>query len=237
MDLSPFSLLEKRRGIPDTLFHVSLSQRSGESLTNEFIGNVFSTQQVFGGETFRLVDFDLQRYFFDRAVDVRLGRIAAADDFLVSPYYWYFMSGGINANPDSIFINAPGMSGYPNATWGMRIRAATTPRTYAMAGVYNGDPDIRANENHGFDFSLHGPLFAIAEVGYQRNGRPDDEGKLGNYKSRRLLQRRYTYPRTDSRPPKGYAGLRRNLRQVQLRLAGRAATCPSRRPDRRCAGV
>ncbi len=29
---------------------------------------------------------------------------------------------------------------------------------------------------------MHGPLFAIAEVGYQRNGHADDPGKLGNYK-------------------------------------------------------
>lgn len=174
--------LEKCRGICDTNFHVSLSQRSGESLTNEYIGNVFSTQQVFGGETFRLVNVDLQRYFFDRTVDVKLGRIAAADDFLVSPYFWYFMSGGINGNPASVNINAPGMNGYPNATWGTRLRVATTSRTYAMLGLYNGDPDIRSNDNHGVDFSMHGPLFAIAEVGYQRNGRPDDEGKLGNYK-------------------------------------------------------
>ena len=174
--------LEKSRGICDTYFHVSMSQRSGESLTNQYIGNVFSTQQVFGGETFRLVNVDLQRYFCDRTMDVRLGRIAVADDFMVSPYFWYFMSGGINGNPAAVNINAPGMNGYPNATWAARVRAATTPRTYAMLGVYNGDPDIRNNDNHGCDFSMRGPLFAIAEVGYQRNGQPEDEGKLGNYK-------------------------------------------------------
>ncbi len=174
--------LEKRRGICDTYFHVSMSQRSGESLTNEYIGNVFSTQQVFGGETFRLVNVDLQRSFCDRTIDVKAGRIAVADDFIASPYFWYFMSGGIDGNPASVYSNAPGMSSYPNATWGARVRVATTSRTYAMLGVYNGDPDIRSNENHGCDFSIQGPLFAIAEVGYQRNGRPDDPGKLGNLK-------------------------------------------------------
>ena len=54
--------LEKCYCIRDTNFHVSLSQRSGESLTNEYVGSVFSTQQVFGGETFRLVNVDLQHY-------------------------------------------------------------------------------------------------------------------------------------------------------------------------------
>ena len=173
--------LEKCRGICDTYFHVSVSQRSGTSLTNDYIGNVFSTQQVFGGETFKLVNVEVQKYFCDRNVDVKLGRIAAGDDFLVSPYFWGFMSGGING-PAGIYTDAPGMTGYPNATWGTRVRAKTSDRTYAMVGLYNGDPGIRGNEFHGCDFSLHGPLFAIAEVGYQRNGHHDDPGMLGNYK-------------------------------------------------------
>jgi porin len=173
--------LEKSRGICDTYFHVSMSQRSGQSLTNEYIGNVFSTQQVFGGETFKLVDVEVQRYFCDRNVDVKLGRIAAGDDFLVSPYFWAFMSGGINGQA-GISIDAPGWTSYSNATWGTRLRTKTSDRTYAMFGLYNGDPGIRDNESHGCDFSLHGPLFAVGEVGYQRNGHRDDPGKLGNYK-------------------------------------------------------
>lgn len=173
--------LEKRRGMCDTYFHVSMSQRSGESLTNEYIGNAFQAQQVFGGETFKLVNVDVQKYFCDRTVDVKLGRIAAGDDFLVSPFFWGFMSGGINGQP-GMSRNSPGWSSYPNATWGTRARAKTSDRTYAMIGLYNGDPGIRGNEDHGCDFSMHGPLFAIAEVGYQRNGQRDDPGKLGNYK-------------------------------------------------------
>ncbi len=173
--------LEKSRCIRDTYFHVSMSQRSGESLTNEYIGNVFSTQQVFGGETFKLVNVEVQKYFCDRNVDVKLGRIAAGDDFLISPYFWFFMSGGINGQA-GLSIDAPGWSSYPNATWGTRVKAKTSDRTYAMFGLYNGDPGIRDNDDHGCDFSLHGPLFAIAEVGYQGNGHSNDPGKLGNYK-------------------------------------------------------
>jgi porin len=173
--------LEKSQGIRDTCFHVSMSQRSGASLSNEYIGNVFSVQEVSGGETFKLVNVELQRYFCDRAVDVKIGRIAAGDDFLVSPFFWAYMSGGIDG-PPGIYSNAPGMSGYPNATWGTRFRVRPSDRTYAMLGVYNGDPNIRDNDFHGCNFSLHGPLFAIVEVGYQRNGKRDDAGKLGNYK-------------------------------------------------------
>jgi len=37
-------------------FEISFSERFGTSLSIENIGNVFSVQQVFGGETYRLVD-------------------------------------------------------------------------------------------------------------------------------------------------------------------------------------
>ena len=52
-----------------------------------------------------------------------------------------------------------------------------------MGGVYNGDPSIRDNSNHGVDFSMDGPLFAIGEIAYQPNSLPGDSGLIGNYKA------------------------------------------------------
>jgi porin len=51
-----------------------------------------------------------------------------------------------------------------------------------MGGVYNGDPRIRDDSHHGAELSIHGPVFAIGEIGYQVNGLPGDEGLIGNYK-------------------------------------------------------
>jgi porin len=119
----------------------------------------------------------------DNRVEFHVGRIAAGDDFLVSPYNYVFVQNGFDGNPVGIFFNAPGMTAYPNATWGARVKVRPTARTYVMGGVYNGDPSIRDNSHHGVDFSMDGPLFAIGEVGYQRNGLPGDTGLLGNYKA------------------------------------------------------
>ena len=38
-----------------------------------------------------------------------------------------------------------------------------------MAGAYNGDPTVKEGNQHGLDFSLRGPLFAIGEVGFRWN--------------------------------------------------------------------
>ena len=91
------------------------------------------------------------------------------------------MSNAFCGNPFGIFLDAPGITAY-TGTWAALVKVKPTARSYVMAAVYNGDPTIRANKYHGVNFSLHGPAFAIAEVGYQINGLPGDSQLLGNYK-------------------------------------------------------
>jgi len=175
--------LQKLLGLTGGSFEISFSERFGSSLSREDIGNVFTVQQVFGGQTYRLVDAAYQQQLLEDRVELRVGRIAAGDDFLVSPYNYVFVQNAFDGNPVGIFFNAPGMTAYPNATWGGRVKVKPTERMYVMGGLYNGDASIRANEHHGADWSMDGPLFAIAEAGYQINGLPGDSGLLGNYKA------------------------------------------------------
>ena len=175
--------LDKLLGLTGGSFLVSMSQRSGNSVSKEHVGNVFTIQQVFGGQTFHLIDLAFQQQFLHDRLEIRLGRIAAGDDFLVSIYNYLFMQNGFCGNPVGIFFNSPGMTAYPNATWGALLKVRPTERTYLMGGVYNGDSSIRDNEHNGADMSMHGPVFAIGEVGYQVNGLPGDSRWLGNYKA------------------------------------------------------
>lgn len=161
----------------------SMSERFGSSLSQEDIGNIFNVQQVFGGQTFRVVNVAYQQQVLNARLEFRMGRIAAGDDFLVSPYNYVFVQNAFCGNPVAVFLNAPGMTAYPNATWGALVKGRPTQRLYAMGGIYNGDPSIRANDNHGMDWSMHGPAFAIGEVGYRLNGLPGDAGLLGDYKA------------------------------------------------------
>src|SRR5712692_1374607 len=174
--------LEKLGGLKGSSFQLSFSERFGASLSAKYIGNVFTVQSVFGGETFRLVHVAYQQKLLDDRVEFRVGRIAAGDDFLVSPYNYVFIQNGFDGNPAGIFFNAPGMTPYPNATWGALVTGRPTKRTYVQGGLYNGDPSIRDNKHHDLDWSMDGPVFAIGEAGYQRNGLPGDQGLIGNYK-------------------------------------------------------
>jgi porin len=175
--------LEKLCGFEGASFLLSMSYRFGGSLSANYIHNVFTVQQVFGGETFHLINIAYLQKLFDDRVELRLGRIAAGDDFLVSPYNYVFVQNGFDGNPVGIFFNSPGMTAYPNDTWGALVKVRPTARTYIMGGVYNGDPSIRDNSEHGVDFSMDGPLFAIGEIAYQPNSLPGDRGLIGNYKA------------------------------------------------------
>jgi porin len=76
--------LEKLIGLPKSAFRVRGSQRSGESLTEEHIGNAFSVQQLFGGgQTYRLVEVQIYHRLLDDRLNLTYGRLSATDDFML----------------------------------------------------------------------------------------------------------------------------------------------------------
>ena len=175
--------LQKLVGLDGGTVLISMSQRNGSSLSTTHVGNTFTIQQNFGGETFKLIDVAWQQKLLDDRVELRVGRLATGDDFLVSTYDYLFMQNAFDGNPVGIFFNSPGMTAYPNATWGALVKVRPTERTYIMGGIYNGDASIRANTYNGVNLSMNGPLFAIGEVCYQANGLPGDGPLLGHYKA------------------------------------------------------
>jgi porin len=181
VELSLFFDLEKILGLKGGSILASFSERWGHQLSAKHIGNTFSTQQIFGFQTWRVLDVSYQQKLFDDRVELRLGRFAAMDDFLVSPYNFGFMQNAFCGNPFGIILSAPGMSAY-YGTWAALGKVRPTKRSYVMTGIYNGDPKVRENKYHGVNLSLKGPLFAISEAGYQINGLPGDGQRLGNYK-------------------------------------------------------
>ena len=173
--------LERLIGWTGGGFGVSLSVRSGTSLSTKDIGNVFDVAQACCGHTYRLVNVYLEQALAGDAVNVRAGRIATGDDFLTSPLYGTFVQSGINDNPGGIFFNIP-LSDYPVATWGARVRLKPVESLYVTAGVYNNDPSLVQNAKHGVDWTMRGPLLAIGEVRYRLNQGPEATGLPGNYK-------------------------------------------------------
>src|SRR5262249_4522588 len=141
--------LEKLVGLEGGSFLFSMSYRFGGGLSANYIHNFFPVQQVFGGETFRVVNIAYLQKLFDDPIVLHHVRNATGDVFLVSPYNYVFVQNGFDGNPKGIFVNAPGTTAYPTDTWGALVKVRPTARTYIMGGVYNGDPSLGDNSKNG----------------------------------------------------------------------------------------
>src|SRR5205823_2614260 len=75
-------------GVPDTYALVSASNRAGNSLSRD-IPNFFAVQEIFGGQTTRLVHLALEKITAGGHLSLVGGRIDALDDFATSPLYCY----------------------------------------------------------------------------------------------------------------------------------------------------
>jgi porin len=175
--------LQRLCGLPGAKADISASLRSGTGLSDVYINNLFEVQQDFGGSTFRFVNLAIEQSAWEDRLNLRLGRFPAGDEFLASPLYTLFMQNGINGNPAGILFDSPGFTAYPIASWAARLRYKPVEEVYVMTGLYDGNPNVAANEMYGLDFSLRGPLFWITEVGYRLNSRKGATGLPGNYKA------------------------------------------------------
>jgi porin len=180
-ELSLFFDLDRIAGLKGGSIFSSMSQRWGNRLSSQYVGNVFPEQQIYGFETFRVIDVSYQQKLFNNRVELRMGRFAATDNFLDSPYDYGFMSNAFCGSPFGILLDSPGIMAY-TGTWAALGRVNPTKRTHVMAAIFNGDPAMRENKYPGVNLSMNGPLFSMWEVGYQFNGLPGDSQRLGNYK-------------------------------------------------------
>jgi porin len=169
VDVSLMLHLDRLVGVPNTTFLFTVSQRSGRGLTQDYIGNAISVQQIFGGgQTLRLVQMRMEHHLFEDRFSLAYGRLTATSDFLTSPFYCQFVTNGICGQPPAPFFNMPdGITAYPAATWGALVDFKTTKETYIKAAVYDGDPN-NGDDRHGanFGFGRNGVLL-FGEIGWK----------------------------------------------------------------------
>ncbi len=168
-------------------FHVAFAVNFGTSLSTNYVGTSFPVQLADVADAhLRLTYLSYTQSMFEDRCSIRLGRLTVnsvyGEEFLASEYFKAFTSVGIDLVPLGFFLNAPGAFGYPDATWGARIKFEPVKQFYAMVGAYDGDPNLKQGGRHGVDFSMHGPLFLIGEFGFRRNYGKDSKGLAGDLK-------------------------------------------------------
>jgi porin len=179
--------MDKLCGWSGSEFRIGFANNSGTSLSAQYVGNNFPIQLAdVASADARLTYLSHTQSMFDDKLSVRVGRLTInsvyGEEFLGSQYFKAFSSVGFDLVPLGIFLNAPGAFGYPQATWGARIKFEPVEQFYTMIGCYNGDPTLKDGDRHGVDFSLHGPAFVIGEFGFRRNYGKEATGLPGNLK-------------------------------------------------------
>lgn len=140
--------LEKIIGWRGATFTIAATDRNGDNLSQNFVGNQFTVQQIYGGQTVILTDLHLVQKFWDDKASIKIGRFSAGDDFASSPLYWLYMNNGIDGNPQALPVNAS-FSAYPWASWATRVRLDPSPDWNAQLGLYQVS-------NRTFSRSLNG---------------------------------------------------------------------------------
>jgi porin len=133
---------------------VSGLNRAGSSLSQQNIGNQFTVQQVYGGQTVMFYALLFEQKLLDDKISIKAGRFSAGDDFASSPIYWLYMNNGIDGNPQALPVNTC-FSAYPWAVWAARLRVDPTPEFNAMVGAYQVSNRVFGHpEYHGLDWSI-----------------------------------------------------------------------------------
>ena len=79
-------------GLSGLIFHANAYQIHGEGLTSHYLGNLITVSNIEAPPSTKLFDLWVQQSLFDDTVSLRLGQIAADDEFFVSQYAPLFIS-------------------------------------------------------------------------------------------------------------------------------------------------
>lgn len=154
--------LDKLVGLPKTTFLAKYSSRSGDSVSEDYVvppeaengryvyGPYISpSQEVYGGQTTKLVNFQLTTRFSD-VVTVDYGRLVMNDLYLRSNLYCNFMSNTVCGSPKGVFTPYA-LSAYPDATAGIHSRISFGNIDLKL-GVFDGG--WAEQDSNGWDWEL-----------------------------------------------------------------------------------
>lgn len=159
---------DKLLGIPGGSLLVSGAEVAGKNLSDD-IGNINTVSEAFVTPvTVLFYELYWKQMLFDDKLELRLGRMTAADQFASVPAFGLQVSGGINGNPTSLFVNAPFTSS-PNATWAASAKIQITKDVYAEAGIYQASERLGKIGYHGLNFAINGEdgELVMAQVGWE----------------------------------------------------------------------
>ena len=157
----------KLAGIPGLSTHTVIVNRQGSNLGTNFGDNLNQTQEIYGagGDTVvHLVYAYAEESLLGGRVDIAVGRMPLLNDFAASPLYCNFINNSLCGNPKLLPSADIGISSYPDAVWGGRVRARPTSNTYIQTGVYEVNQGLYSYKNFRSGFKFDGSQDSGVEI-------------------------------------------------------------------------
>jgi porin len=145
--------LEKLAGWQGGQISIGGVNRNGTDLTKNYIGSIYSTQQMVGGQRLFLYQLYLQQKLFANRVALKIGRFGASDDFNASPLYGYSLNNGIDGDIRNVLFDTR-FSAYPFATWAAAIFYDPSPEFNIKVGVFQVSEGMFENDDNGLNFGI-----------------------------------------------------------------------------------
>lgn len=181
---------EKAFGLHGGVFHVNAYQIHGRGLSANALGNnLLTASNIEATRATRLFDLYYQQTFFDDALSVRIGQLAADDEFIISQYATNFVNSTFGF-PGFTAADLPsGGPAFPLATPAIRVKYNFSDHLSLQTALFNGDPagrpDGRAaqirNES-GTNFSTDQGALVFTELAYNVGGDKDSPSLPASYK-------------------------------------------------------
>ena len=179
--------LQKLWGWDNTQAKIQLTNRNGQNISNDRIGDpragtLSSSMEVYGrGHMVRLTQFWIQHQMFDNKLDVKLGYFGEGEDFNTFPCDFQNLSfcGSQVGNYVNTWYN------WPVSQAAIRVKYNITPELYAQIGAYNQNPS-QLEHGNGFKLSGSGTKGTILPVELVWSPKVNDlpgEYRVGYYKS------------------------------------------------------
>lgn len=144
--------LEHIIGWNDAKLVISATDVAGSNLS-QTVGNVFTLSQAYLMNTFALYNLYLEQNAFDDQLQIKIGRMSAGQLFATLPAMGLPVSGAVNGNPTSLFLNSP-FTATGVATWAAFAKWQPSDQFYLDAGAFQATPRLGDPTYHGVDFGF-----------------------------------------------------------------------------------
>ena len=176
--------LQKLLGWRGASFSTRWYWLSGQDLSTEHVGNIFTVSNIAGFHTVRMNELWLQQNFLADRISIRAGQMGADSEFYVSTHAIIFLNGALSWSP-TLFTNIPnGGPVYPMGTPGIRLALMPVNWLSYYGAVFQGNPFPQDVNRHGFrwDLSASNGYFSIHELTFRLNQEPESSSLPGTFK-------------------------------------------------------